>query len=318
MGGFMEYDGNRAIRVLLPEQLQSYSLTGNGDFPRISKAEIEDKSKGDAISKGVVILQTGWFVLQCITRGAQGLPITELELVTVAFAALNFLIYVLWWNKPQNVQRAARVYKKRRTEEAVDDGDVETTVGPWVALGDALSDLPAVVVRGPSINEGDFDSWLARILTWPFMKPLGVIFSDRDSVYEKRVDTFYPNVWVAGSENFSIFLVLTITMAFGGIHCIGWSFNFPSSIERTLWRVASLSITSVPISFPLLTTLGLCVDVIFQNGFGNFCYNACYILPFSLYVLSRLALLLLPLLSLRSLPPTAFHVIHWTSMIPHV
>jgi hypothetical protein len=110
----MEYEGNRPIRVLLPEQLESYSLTGNGDFPRLSKAEIEDKSKGDAISKGVVILQTGWFVTQCIARGVQGLPITELELATVAFAALNFVIYLLWWDKPQNVQRGVRVYKKRR------------------------------------------------------------------------------------------------------------------------------------------------------------------------------------------------------------
>jgi len=129
MGGFMEYEGNRPIRVLLPEQLESYSLTGNGDFPRISKAEIEDRSKGDAISKGLVILQTSWFVTQCIARKIQGLPITELELVTVAFAALNLVIYVLWWHKPLNVERGVRVYKKRMTGEPVDDGDVETTVG---------------------------------------------------------------------------------------------------------------------------------------------------------------------------------------------
>ncbi|KAI9455369.1 hypothetical protein F5148DRAFT_1288266 [Russula earlei] len=81
MGGFMEYEGNQPIRVLLPDELNSYSLTGNGDFPRISKAEIEDKSKGDLISKTFVILQTGWFVTQCITRGIQGLPITEFELL---------------------------------------------------------------------------------------------------------------------------------------------------------------------------------------------------------------------------------------------
>ncbi|KAH9954735.1 hypothetical protein BC827DRAFT_1143053, partial [Russula dissimulans] len=110
MGGFREYDGNQPVRVLLPAQLQSYSLTGNGDFPKISKAEIEDKSKGDAISKAVVILQTGWFVTQCIVRIVQGLPITELELVTVAFATLNFVIYLLWWDKPLNVQRGVRVY----------------------------------------------------------------------------------------------------------------------------------------------------------------------------------------------------------------
>jgi len=124
MGGFMEYEGNQPIRVLLPDELELYSLTGNGDFPRISKAEINGKSKGDAISKFVVILQTGWFVAQCIARGVQGLPITELELATVAFAALNFVIYLLWWDKSQNVQRGVRVYKKRITESPIDDGDV--------------------------------------------------------------------------------------------------------------------------------------------------------------------------------------------------
>ncbi|KAI9507952.1 hypothetical protein F5148DRAFT_1014365 [Russula earlei] len=75
---------------------------GTGDFPRIAKEEIEDKSKGDVISKGLVILQTCWFVTQCIARGAQGLPITELELVTVSFATLNRVMYVLWWEKPLN------------------------------------------------------------------------------------------------------------------------------------------------------------------------------------------------------------------------
>jgi len=319
MGGFMEYDGNQPIRVLLPEQLESYSLTGNGDFPRISKAEIEDKSKGDAISKGVVILQTGWFVMQCIARGVQGLPITELELVTVAFAALNFVIYLLWWEKPQNVQRGVRVYQKRRTEEGVDDGDVECTVGFWAALGDALSDLPAAIVRGPSVNENDFDSWLARVLTWPFLKPFAVLCSFGNNEHEKRVDTFYPDQWVTTSQGFSFLLVGTITLFFGSIHCIGWSFNFPSSIERTSWRLASLSITGIPILFPPLVFLGGKVeDVLFKRRFGEFCTPLTLVLLLFLYILSRLALLVLPLLSLRSLPPAAFHVVHWTSIIPHV
>jgi len=117
MGGFMEYEGDRPIRVLLPEQLESYSLTGNGDFPRISKAEIEDKSKGDAIAKVFVIMQTVWFVAHCITRGVHGLPITELELVSLAFVALNLTIYVLWWDKPQSVRYGARVYKKRKANK---------------------------------------------------------------------------------------------------------------------------------------------------------------------------------------------------------
>jgi hypothetical protein len=319
MGGFMEYEGNRPIRVLYPRQLESYSLTGNGDFPRISKAEIDDRSKGDAISKVAVILQTGWFVTQCIARGVQGLPITELELITVAFATLNFVIFLLWWDKPQNVQRGVRVYKKRSTEVAVDDGDVETTVGFLGALGDALSDLPAAVLRGPSVNQGAFDSWLVRVLTWPFLKPLYVMLSYDDDGYDKRVDTFYPDNWVTASADFSILLVVTITVAFGGIHCIGWSFNFPSSLERTFWRVASLSITCLPILIPLLTPLGSRVDkVLLREQFGNLCLHMSFILPLSIYVLSRLVLLAIPLLSLRSLPPAAFHIVHWTAIIPHV
>jgi len=326
MGGFMEYEGNRPIRVLLPDKLESYSLTGNGDFPRISKAEIEDKSKGDAISKGAVILQTGWFVTQCIARGVQGLPITELELVTVAFATLNFVIYILWWDKPLHVQRGVRVYKKRMTEETVDDGDVEATVGFWTALVDALSDLPVVIVRGPSITTRDFDSWLARVLSWPFAKPLHIMLgSERDEEHLKRVDTFYPTGWDMMSESvlFSNLLVVAITVSFGGIHCIGWSFNLPSSTERTLWRVASLSITCVPVAFSPLLGFSSGIDKILKECHDEF-DSPCglrvitAVLLSSLYILSRLALLVLPFLCLKSLPPAAFHVVHWTSFIPHV
>jgi len=312
MGGFMEYEGNRPIRVLLPEELESYSLTGNGDFPRISKADIEDKSKGDAISKGVVIFQTGWFVIQCIARGAQGLPITELELVTVAFAALNFVIYLLWWDKPLHVQRGVRVYKRRRAEEIVDDGDAEATAEFWSSLGDALSDLPVVIARGPFLNHDVFKSWLVRVLMWPLVKPVNIMFEpESDEKHEKRVDTFYPHKWAPTSKIVSIFLVISITEAFGGIHCIGWTFTFPSSTERTLWRIASLSMTCVPVAFPPL--------LLISNMLGSDPYLAMPSMSLLLlYVLSRLALLVLPFLCLRSLPPTAFHVVHWASFIPHV
>jgi len=321
MGGFMEYEGNQPIRVLLPERLESYSLTGNGDFPRISRAEIEDKSKGDAISKGAVMLQTGWFVTQCIARGVQGLPITELELVTVAFAALNFVIYVLWWDKPLHVQRGVRVYKKRSPEEAVDDGDVEATVGFWGALVDAFSELPGAIVRGPSANQHEFRSWLARVLTWPLVKPVYIMLtSGEHEKHEKRVDTFYPTEWATGSEGFSTFLVAAITVVFGGIHCIGWTFTFPSSTERILWHVASLAITCVPVAVLPFGVLAREIDERLINKYrsDDFCLYTTLIPLLFLYILSRLTLLVLPFLCLRSLPPAAFHVVHWTSFIPHV
>jgi len=311
----MAYEGNRPIRVLFPEELESYSLTGNANFPRISKAEIEDRSKGDAISKGFVILQTGWFMTQCIARGVQGLPITELELVTVAFAALNFVIYILWWDKPLNVQRGVRVYKKRITAEDTDDGEVEAGVGFWGALGNALSDIPGVIIRGPdsTLSTDTAPAWLVRVFLWLLFRPLHPLLGDYLSEeLEKRVDTFHPATWVSGSEKRSLYFVATITLAFGGIHCIGWSFTFPSSTEQILWRVASLSITSVPI---VVILLGVTGD---NLPFIDFWAGIPLLLLIFLYILGRLVLLVLPLLSLRSLPPAAFRVVQWTSFIPHV
>jgi len=44
-------------------------------------------------------------------------------------ATLNLSYTFSGWDKPLNVQRGVRVYKKRTTEEPVDDGDAEATVG---------------------------------------------------------------------------------------------------------------------------------------------------------------------------------------------
>ncbi|KAH9959115.1 hypothetical protein BC827DRAFT_1344270 [Russula dissimulans] len=315
MGGFMEYEGNQPIRVLLPDELESYSLTGNGDFPRISKMEIQDKSKGVFISKAIVILQTSWFVIQCIARGVQGLPITELELATIAFAGLNFVIYVLWWDKPLNVECGVRVYKKRITDPPVDDGHVETKAGFWVALRDALLKLPAAIVRGPLENVDDWP-WLVRIVAWLVVKPLTIMTGDINVVGERRVTTFHPERWEGVSGALAVFPVIVIASAFGGMHCIGWSFAFPSSTERILWRVASVSITSVPIALPSLLPLGLVPDRL--EYITRLVGLVIAGLQLFLYVLSRLVLLVLPFLCLRSLPPAAYHVVHWTSFIPHV
>ncbi|KAI9452255.1 hypothetical protein F5148DRAFT_1003373, partial [Russula earlei] len=294
MGGFMEYQGNRPIRVLLPEQLNSYSLTGNGDFPRIAKEEIEDKSKGDAVSKTLVVLQTGWFVVQCIARGVQGLPVTELELVTVAFATLNFVMYILWMDKPLNVQRGVRVYKKRDTDEPIDDGDMEATSlgGFWDALRDALSDLGAAIVRGPLTERFDDQMWLFRVLMWPLRRPLEILVGIGEGQgHTMRVGTFYPHGW--GSKlrlAFAWVAVVAVTLAFGGIHCIGWSFNFPSSAEQTLWRVSSVTITALPIMFPVIPL----IEHLDDSGYEHLSYFLCLGVVVSpiLYMLTRLVLLI--------------------------
>jgi len=209
-----------------------------------------------------------------------------------------------------------RVYKKRGTEEPIDDGDVEDTIGFWDALRDALSGLPATIIRGPFVRVSSWP-WLVRVFVWPIAQPL-IIMTGDETEHEKRVNTFYPGGW--GTADYSGYIIVTpIASAFGGIHCIGWLFNYPSSAEQTLWRVASVSITGVPIMFSLIvfatsklkfTRITVIGDL--QTGY------MILIPPLFFYILGRLALLVLPLLSLRSLPPAAYHVVHWTSLIPHI
>ncbi|KAG1720385.1 hypothetical protein EDB19DRAFT_1836021 [Suillus lakei] len=105
MGGFMLYVDGKPRGTLSPDELLRYIREGSVDMPRpiIQKADIDDRSKGDILSKGVAILQLVWFVIQLAARRAQNLPITLLEIDTLAITALTFVAYSLWWMKPKNV-----------------------------------------------------------------------------------------------------------------------------------------------------------------------------------------------------------------------
>ena len=128
MGGFVLYDGNdKMIRTLSIEMLEVLASEGKIRWPRISVDEIMDRSKRDLFSKGFAVLQTTWFITQCIARAAYGLTITELEIATLAFAVLNGLLYFLWWNKPQDVACPAPVCLCHPSSEPKHEAGTQTT-----------------------------------------------------------------------------------------------------------------------------------------------------------------------------------------------
>jgi len=89
---------------LSPSHLERLVKLNWVKFPAISEDEIKDKSKADFLTKSIAVLQTLWFVVQCIARLAQKLALTELELVTMAFVVLNVALYWAWRDKPLDVQ----------------------------------------------------------------------------------------------------------------------------------------------------------------------------------------------------------------------
>ena len=123
MGGFILVDPEK--EDVAPNEQQRTVLTfdyfkAHWDIkiPKITAAAIEDRSKGDALSKIIAIFQTTWFIIQYIARGQQGLVLTELELVTLALASLNAVTFAIWWHKPLGVQDPVRIYLKVETEKA--------------------------------------------------------------------------------------------------------------------------------------------------------------------------------------------------------
>lgn len=120
MGGFTVVDPDKrymkeeeqCAKVLTYGQFEQLLADPCFEFPDITKAEIQDRSKGDALSKLIAILQSTYFILQCIARTQRGLAITELELVTLALASLNAVTFGFWWHKPLGVQAPVRIYRK--------------------------------------------------------------------------------------------------------------------------------------------------------------------------------------------------------------
>ena len=355
MGGFKLFDDEGPVRTLNPDELQSLAQNGEIDFPCITENEIRDRSKGDVLSKGLVVIQTGWFILQCIARRIEHLPLTELELVTLAFAALNLVTYALWWNKPLNVQCPFRVPLKRQTGESEgskgagennqsaddensgeDDGGQDTdamagcsiliasiidamrggisktleamgkATGAIVhAIRDAIKCLAEYVhkYRWRTFEHGALEVVLYGIGPIESFGAMG--FGTADGVC---TGMFYAGPDSDITWTFGI-LGAVIATIFGGIHCVAWSFQLPSHAEQLLWRIASLSITCLP-----TVAVFLKFD---QSDYGLL--GIIIVIPsMVLYVLSRVALLVIALTSLRSLPPGAYETVHWTTFIPHV
>ena len=114
---------------------------------------------------------------------------------------------------------------------------------------------------------------------------------------------------------YHLLLLLSLGVVFGGIHCSGWNFSFPTYAEQQVWRFASLAVTVIPI---VTVPFALIIDQI--SGF-LFPSDQPIVLTLMFgalaYVSARLVLLGLALALLRHLPPTTFIAINWTKFYPH-
>jgi hypothetical protein len=256
-----------------------------------SETELKDKSKSDVLAKVIALIQTLWFVAQCIARGVQHLPLTEIEVVTLAYTTVNVFIYYFWWSKPKDVECPVRVYKTLKSGPAKrKEGILKLESG---ALGMLLR--IAVYVGGGQ------DHYIR--LTEEVQVPM--FWSGND-----RGENVVHGMWGAS----------IIGIAFGATHFIAWNSEFPSHIEILLWRISCIAMTADP-----LILVVFCSIVKSEMIFGNLLVQI-IIVPIGistpvtslLYLFTRIATLVIAFTTLRALPSGAFETVDWTTFLPHL
>ena len=132
-----------------------------------------------------------------------------------------------------------------------------------------------------------------------------------------RVPTFYayPLNHQVGIKWMIITLTSIVAMLFGGIHCAGWNFPFPSHAELIIWRVSSLIILTVPCTGVLLA---VAIDVNEDARSVIYVLDCVFIFGTVIYVLARLTLFVEAFIALRHLPPGAYSVVDWTALLLHM
>ncbi|KAK7024604.1 hypothetical protein VNI00_016165 [Paramarasmius palmivorus] len=285
----------------------------------LTEDEIKDKSHADVITKSIAVIQTIWFIMQVITRAAEGLAITELEIITVGFAILNFGTYFLWWNKPLRVRHPVRVYW-RQTEKSgarETNGDKRGIWGVcWEGAGAIVEYIYALGLfdsfEGP-------DNIFLRLILLPLWIP-SHIFNICGNILTDSDDSNLAIPISSRLDNDPLYLYIAvygIAALFGAIHCIPWVFQFPTHTEQLLWRISAVSVAVAPIVMGVLH--GYFKKLVDSSpDWVKIMMGIISLILFLAYAVFRITLIVIAFTALRDLRPSAYQTVQWTTFWPHI
>ncbi|KAI0057727.1 hypothetical protein BV25DRAFT_1919911 [Artomyces pyxidatus] len=282
MGGFHYYKDGKPLFPLSRHDV--VELVRAGDLVPPTDDEIRGWSQGDALSKLIAIIQTLWFVIQCIARRVEGLAITQLEIMTLAYTTIVFVMYVCWWYKPLNVNGPVRVAAKRLPKAI----PVEHRSQFWTHV---------------EIVVGSHDR----------------LVDMREQAY---VPPFYTGGEAGGpplnsNDALSGGIAVVAAMIFGAVHCAAWNYAFPTAVEMHIWRIGAAAIVAVPGAMAVASVVALGLQRTILQDVGNIFMVAVFGVSGPVYVVARILLLGLSFATLRMLPPGAYQAVQWTLKIPH-
>jgi hypothetical protein len=251
-------------------------------LPKITSAEIADKSKGDTFVKLITSFQVLWFILQVIVRAVRHLSISQLEIAVAAFGICAIITYVLLLPKPKGV-------------------DIPITLIEFEGR------IPIDLDRFKTLRERVLQRYVRALFV-----PGDDIINEVDLMGSHIPD----DALDAGLEEL---IVLHVGISIGGVifgatHVAAWNFSFPTLIEQTLWRAASIMATALlpTMYFPML------LEQFFLHGYFPLKLIKYWNIFFgSLYVVARAFLLVEIFRTLFYLPEDAY-VTTWAANLPNV
>ncbi|KAF3067945.1 hypothetical protein CFAM422_008299 [Trichoderma lentiforme] len=315
------------IWVLDSAQLIVAAKEGIIKLPKITKKELQDKSKSDALVKILAIIQVLWLIIQLAARRYYGLASAPFEISTVALSASTIILYILEWNKPKDVNTPIYIRANKVESPPEEKASSEATASQETTASHGSS-----VSRGSNtettISEEAFKEAFRKVFEaapYPYLRfpiiptklyqipscAFHVAYSNDDANSNNSNSSNGSNsVWVKTA----IIAVVSI-LSFGGIHIFAWNFLFPTKIEQQLWRVCSVAATVLPLPY-------LATHYSFMKHGTNVGKKRIHQirkiqgLLALFYVLTRLFLIVESLRSLYYLPRDAFEST-WSVNFPH-
>ncbi|KAH6912730.1 hypothetical protein BKA70DRAFT_1264786 [Coprinopsis sp. MPI-PUGE-AT-0042] len=332
MGGYIFREGSDVKYIDLEEILSSDERglairTALLQRPE-TRGDLEDRSKGDALAKLLVLGQIAWSILNCIARTVQRLTVTKLEVVALSYAIVSAFSYFFWWHKPLDVQSpivvdipcksgVAGVCKEESHSVQATPADDDESIRDYTETVSLISFISF---------SGDIQSKVVSLLTNIFavcfnavllafnllilvikgiyrtIKKIGQFTGHRPG--EPRISrskiktgsTRFPAFYGYDprSQNFFKLWCLEgiICTIFGACQCAGWALAFHSDIAKLLWRISSLMVTGFPALAIVCALILLGVGFIDEEGNSTFEPTA----DWKGVVVGLLALFLLPLI----------------------
>ena len=161
---------------------------------------------------------------------------------------------------------------------------------------------------------------LLFLVSFIFTAVFGIVTTSTIRPGASHVPSFYAPI--TKSDRWSRMVVFALFgVIFGGLHCIGWYFKYPTQSEQTIWRATSLGITVIPLIVAPIDFLLATRDI---GSCQKFERRALLILDLIMtillfiYVPARLSLIAQALALLRNQPSSALVAVDWIKYVPHL